>query len=165
MKRKLNVCFSVLTCIILAACSPEMKEFENTEAMVADAMSDANIINLDDFKIVFDHQEVKRLIVDCREESEFIEGHIPGAINVPRGMIGFSKQLTDRRIDLFVYSQTSDRAALAYASLKKLKFTKMEILDGGWNGWTEAYPELKEEGSGAAVVDAPEEEASGGCGD
>ena len=164
MRRKVNVCFSALVFIILAACSPEMKEFENTEAMVADALSDAKSINLDDFKAVYDHKEVKRLIVDCREESEFIEGHIPGAINVPRGMIGFSKQLTDRRIDLLVYSQTSDRAALTYASLKKLKFTKMSILEGGWNSWTEAYPELKEEGSGAAVADAPVEEESGGCG-
>ncbi|MBN1252611.1 MAG: hypothetical protein JXA16_10780 [Bacteroidales bacterium] len=165
MRKKIIIYFSAIILIFLSACSSDMKKYENSEAMVKDAISVAKLINIDDFKTVFDKKDVKILLVDCREESEYKEGHIPGAINIPRGMLEFSKDLTDRRVKLYVYSQTTDRAALAYESLKKLKFSKLSIIEGGWVAWTDKYPDLKEEGSGDAHKgEAKEEESSGGCG-
>ena len=81
MKKSL-IYISAILLIFLSACTSDMKNYENTDAMLKDAISASKLINIEDFKTVFDNKEAKILIVDCREESEFVEGHIPGAIEM-----------------------------------------------------------------------------------
>jgi rhodanese-related sulfurtransferase len=105
-------------------------------------------------------------VVDVREPDEFAAGHIPGAINIPRGLLEFSSQLTNRREKLYVYSNQQNRSTLAAGNLKILKFGYVTVLEGGMDAWISAFPEKIEEGSGAASAAAPAKKASsGGCGD
>ena len=56
-------------------------------------------------------------LVDVREEGEYAEGHIPGAVNVPLRTIidGSADFPTDRQI--VVYCKSGSRAAMANAAL------------------------------------------------
>ena len=69
------------------------------------------------------------LILDVREPAEFAAGHVPGAVNIPRGLVefqiykhlGYPKKVdTSRKI--YVQCASGGRASLAAASLKKIGF-------------------------------------------
>lgn len=67
----------------------------------------------------------KPLVVDVREPEEYLQGHIPSAINIPRGVLEFrmsqEPNLIDRQRSLLIYCKTSGRAALAARSLGCVK--------------------------------------------
>jgi rhodanese-related sulfurtransferase len=69
------------------------------------------------------------LIVDVREPGEYEDGYVPGAINIPRGLlefliwkkVGFPDN-TDTGKKIYIYCRTGGRAALATKSLQDLGF-------------------------------------------
>lgn len=85
------------------------------------------------------------LIVDVREMDEFHEGHIPGAILVPRGTLegaadpGYKHRhpilcnARDRPVVLCCAS--GGRAALATATLQTMGFEEVYNLSGGFEIW------------------------------
>jgi len=148
--------------MILAGCMTKV-EHESLDEMVAAAKSNVAGISVDDFKALMDDgREI--LIIDCRQRADFVEAHIPGAVNVSRGMIGFSQELTNRRAEVYIYGYNDGCSALAADELRKLKFKKVWMIQDGWEGWHIMYPEIIEEGGpGPAKKAAPVEE-SGGCG-
>ena len=146
------------------ACNNKIEPFESVDAMIADATNSVDAINAEDFKAKLE-AEYHFTVIDCREEKEFIAGHILGAINIPRGMLEFSKLISDRRVKLYIYGQANQRAILSVGTLKKLKYKHVLMIDGGWEKWHKNYPEMIEKGSGDTQKGAPEpEEESGGCG-
>lgn len=71
------------------------------------------------------------LIVDVREPNEFAAGHVPGAINIPRGVLEFQiwKQVgfpdnPDLSRNVILQCQSGNRASLAAQSLAELGFTR-----------------------------------------
>ncbi len=145
-------------------CNNKTESYKSVDEMIADASKSVVTINTENLKAELDGK-AHLTIVDCREEKEFIKGHIPGAINVPRGMLEFSKVISDRRSKLYIYSQTNQRALLSATVLRKLKYKHVLMIDGGWDSWHEKFPELIEEGSGSAdKATAEPEEDGGGCG-
>ena len=66
------------------------------------------------------------LLLDVREPDEFRDGHIPGAINIPRGLLEFKlssdPELENRDQKVVVYCKTSGRAALAARALKEMGY-------------------------------------------
>ena len=159
----LALIFSLL--FFTSSCREGIKFYDDEKAMVTDAKTKINTIITKEFKVIFDGAENYSLI-DCREPNEFIESHIPGAINIPRGLLEFKiGNLVPRRYKVIIYSQNGDRSALAAANLIKLKYSYVNSIDGGLQEWLKEYPELVEEGAGEAdeAAPAPKEE-SGGCG-
>ncbi len=146
------------------ACNNKIEPFESVDEIIVDATKSVDAINTEEFKAKLE-AEHHFTIIDCREEKEFIEGHIPGAINIPRGILEFSSLISDRRVKLYIYDQSNKRAPLSVGSLKKLKYKHVFMIDGGWEKWHENYPEMIEKGSGDTQKGAPEPvEESGGCG-
>jgi rhodanese-related sulfurtransferase len=85
------------------------------------------------------------LLVDLREPAETVDGVIPGAVIVPRGMLefhadpatpyhldGFSR---DRRV--IVYCAAGSRSALGVTALQQLGYGDVAHLDGGFKAWVE----------------------------
>ncbi len=151
--------------IIIGGCgSKKNNSYDNVGQMVSDAQAGITKVTVNDLKAILDHKGEYK-IIDCREKEEFIEGHIPGAINIPRGVLEFSSKISNRREPIYVYSQTDDRASLACPTLKLLKYDKVYLIDGGWQEWNKTFPELIEEGEGdTGGKTAPKVEESGGCG-
>ncbi|HFD11354.1 MAG TPA: rhodanese-like domain-containing protein [Crenotrichaceae bacterium] len=81
-------------------------------------------------------------IIDVREPNEFAEGHLPGAINVPRGVlefkIGNQPAVADTNTDILIYCLSGGRGALATESLQKLGYRNVKNLAGGIKAWQEA---------------------------
>lgn len=82
------------------------------------------------------------LLLDVREPDEYRQGHIAGAINIPRGMLEFrisnepGLQQLDRPI--VIYCKTSGRAALSAVALQQMGFTQVISLAGGFDAWLAA---------------------------
>ena len=83
------------------------------------------------------------VFLDVREPDEFKAGHIPGAVNIPRGLLEsrIEEQIPDKNTTIVVYCRSGVRSALASATLVKMGYKGVLNMDGGWKAWQEAgYP-------------------------
>lgn len=86
-------------------------------------------------------------LVDCREESEWARGHLPGAIHLGKGVIerDIEKTIPDTKSPIVIYCGGGYRSALAAENIQKMGYTNVLSMDGGWKGWTTAgFPTAKE---------------------
>ena len=81
----------------------------------------------------------KFLLIDVREESEFADGHIPGAIHLGKGIIerDIEGRIPDTATPLVLYCGGGFRSALAADNLQKMGYTAVISMDGGMRGWKE----------------------------
>jgi len=118
--------------------------------MVAATKKQIKTINLQEFKAAFDRKDLG-LIVDVRQENEFEDGYIPGAVNVPRGLIEFRiwklvgfPNNTNQATKMTLYCATGGRCALATKSLQDMGFTNLTSADMRFADWVKAgYPVTK----------------------
>jgi len=86
------------------------------------------------------------LVVDVREADEFAQGHIPGSINIPRGLIEAAAdvrpnhyrhaQLVDaRHKPVLLVCQAGGRSAMATWVLQQMGFDDIHSLAGGLECW------------------------------
>ena len=82
-------------------------------------------------------EESGYLILDVRTAEEYIQKHIPGAINVPNEIIGTEDipELPDKEQLILVYCRSGNRSKQASEKLVKLGYTNV-VEFGGINGWT-----------------------------
>lgn len=80
------------------------------------------------------------VLIDTREESEWNEGRIPGAIHLSKGIIerDVEKTVPDKDATLVLYCGGGFRSALAGDNLQKMGYTNVISMDGGWKAWTGA---------------------------
>lgn len=155
----------LLSVILLVGCGSEMNNnYTDVAEKLSHSQADVTTVAVSSLNKIKNHEGTYQ-IIDCRETEEFAEGHIPGAINIPRGLLEFSTKISNRREKIYIYSQTNDRATLACKSLKLLKYNKVFLVDGGWLEWHKTFPEQMEKGEGGQESKAaPKVEESGGCG-
>jgi rhodanese-related sulfurtransferase len=96
------------------------------------------------------------LVIDVREVSEYEEGHIPGAVNIPIRTLAANLDKIPTDTQVYVYCKSGFRAAQALASLGMLGYDNVLSYKPGWNGWTEAAQEISTETVEAEVVGAPD---------
>ncbi len=92
----------------------------------------------------------KRVIIDVREYDEYAAGHLPGAINIPRGIlefkIGMVPECANKDGAFLIYCRTSGRAALSAVQLQKIGYTNVISMAGGFEAWnSEGRPVEKPE--------------------
>jgi rhodanese-related sulfurtransferase len=92
----------------------------------------------------------KRVIIDVREYDEYAAGHLPGAINIPRGVlefkIGMVPECANKDGSFLIYCRTSGRAALSAVQLQKIGYGNIISMAGGFDAWnTENRPTEKPE--------------------
>jgi sulfur-carrier protein adenylyltransferase/sulfurtransferase len=77
------------------------------------------------------------LFLDVRERDEWEEGHIPGAVFVPRGNLEsrIESVEADRDRPIVVYCAGGSRSAFAAKSLQELGYTNVLSLTGGYTDW------------------------------
>jgi rhodanese-related sulfurtransferase len=81
----------------------------------------------------------KRVVIDVREYDEFAAGHLPGAINIPRGVlefkIGMVPECANKDGAFLLYCRSSGRAALSAVQLQKIGYTNVISMAGGFEVW------------------------------
>lgn len=93
------------------------------------------------------------LLLDVREDDEFKAGHVPGAVNIPRGFLEFRiwRRLgypgtVDLGRKIYVQCATGGRATLAAKQLKDVGFTNVTAVVMRWEDWPgKGYPVVKDE--------------------
>ncbi len=82
------------------------------------------------------------LIVDVREPDEVLPGFLPGAINVPRGVLEFraseDRRFANKQTPILLYSNNGGRSALAALCLSELGYCDVAALRGGLAAWSSA---------------------------
>ncbi len=112
--------------------------------LVADTKKQIKTIKMDEFRAALDKKELGK-IIDVRQENEFEDGYVPGAVNVPRGLIEFRiwkvlgfPNAVDMNQRLTLYCATGGRCALAAKSLQDLGFTNVVSADMKFEDWAKA---------------------------
>ena len=92
--------------------------------------------------------QVQRLVAEGAQLVEvlpaptFQKEHLPGAVNIPRGVLEFQvgshPSLEDPQRPVVVYCRSGGRAALAALTLGELGFGNVRSIAGGIMGWAEA---------------------------
>ena len=77
------------------------------------------------------------LFIDIREPDEWEEGHIPGAIHVPRGRLESRIEglLPDKSRRIVAYCSVGSRSAFAAKVLNELGYDDVVSLAGGFTDW------------------------------
>lgn len=119
--------------------------------LIADAKAQVRTISIGSFKAMLDGNE-EGLLIDVREPAEYASGHLPSAINIPRGLIetriwpyiGFPDK-TDFSRKITLYCSTGVRNILSAKSLQELGFSDVTAVDMRIEDWVKAgHPITKE---------------------
>ncbi len=109
---------------------------------VNDALNTIEEVNCDWVQSCLDSEWV---ILDVREPEEYCEGHLPGAINIPRGFLEVKADLEHPKKDarlsqrdqkIICYCGGGHRSALAAKTLSEMGFTNPKSMAGGWTSWS-----------------------------
>lgn len=107
--------------------------------LVAEAKARIHEIDLDAADAAIRDADV---LLDVREADEFHAGHIPGAVNIPRGLLEFklsaTPELSSRDLNIVLYCKTSGRAALAACALHDMGYLQVQSIEGGFDAWNAA---------------------------
>jgi molybdopterin/thiamine biosynthesis adenylyltransferase/rhodanese-related sulfurtransferase len=82
-------------------------------------------------------------LIDVREQSEYVQGHIPHGKWIPRGFleIRIEDAVRDRAEPIILYCAGGTRSALAARSLIELGYTNVTSMAGGFGAWKRhGYP-------------------------
>jgi sulfur-carrier protein adenylyltransferase/sulfurtransferase len=82
-------------------------------------------------------EENSAAIVDVRERDEWDEGHIPGALHVPRGNLEsrIENAVPEKSRQVVVYCSGGNRSAFAAKTLEELGYEHVVSLAGGFTDW------------------------------
>jgi len=110
--------------------------------IVDDARKRVREVSIDEVKARLDHGD-SFLLVDVREESEYANDHLPGAIHLGKGIIerDIEQRVPATDTPLVLYCGGGYRSALAADNLQKMGYTNVFSMDGGIRDWrNKAYP-------------------------
>ena len=85
------------------------------------------------------------VLIDVREREEYRDGHLPGAISLPRGFLEMRIEETvpDRDAEVVAYCQGGTRSLIAARILKDMGYSNVVSMSGGYGAWKGAGYEWK----------------------
>ena len=159
----------ILSLFLMVSCGNTEKNYNNIDEWVADVVPTVEYITVEDLHAAVDTSDI--LVIDVREGYEFNPGYIPVAVNIPRGVIDFKmgnemfweNQMLyppEKDTPIVLVCKKGKRSLLTIHTLKRLGYTNVKYLKGGFKQWELTYP-LEQEKNLDQVHDSGEE--VGGC--
>lgn len=80
------------------------------------------------------------IIIDVRDEDEYLAGHIPGAIMVPAKNVEHHLDMLEqyKKDEIVLYCVSGRRASAAATALEDAGFKKIRLLEGNYPAWQSA---------------------------
>ena len=77
------------------------------------------------------------ILVDVREDREWIQGNIPSSIHIGKGVIerDVANLIPNQEAEIVLYCQGGYRSALAAISLKEMGYRNVLSMSGGFSDW------------------------------
>lgn len=114
----------------------------SAEARFSDAAGESLVIALDQARRLF--EEDAAVFVDARPESQYAQGHIPGALNLPWQEVDrYFLETADRlqgpkTIITYCDGESCELSHELALSLKEMGYETVRVLVNGWTVWQEA---------------------------
>lgn len=149
---KIKWIIMIVLSIAISSCKPFQKQkFQNVDELIAFVSPRVSEISAEDLHQRLENGEIL-IIIDIRESDEFNPGYIPGAVNIPRGLLEFNilkdefwenqflypPLKTDK---IILYCKKGHRSILAAATLQQLGFENVKYLKDGFKAWELTYPQ------------------------
>ena len=101
--------------------------------LVDDAKTRVKQIDIEGYKKML-AARAPHVLVDTREESEWANGHVAGAVHLSKGIIEREVETAfpDKATTLVLYCGGGFRSALVADNLQRMGYTGAISLDGGW---------------------------------
>lgn len=142
-----------LVLLLTASCNKN-DQFTSSDEMVMKAMKNVSFIKPAELHALMENYEVYTLI-DVRQELEHYRGFIPGSVNIPRGSLEFNIEdpafwdavglyEPEKNERIILYCLKGQRSTLAAESIKKLGYTNVYVIEGGYKNWELSYPDIFE---------------------
>ncbi len=138
---------------LMVSCN-QKQNYSNVDEMVNVAALNTKGVNVEQLMEKIDNGEMI-LLLDVREPNEYNAGYIPGAVNIPRGVLEFKisnesfweeamlyMPLPDEEI--IVYCRKGKRSILAAQTLQQLGYSNITYVTDGWKKWEMTYPLIQE---------------------
>ena len=79
-------------------------------------------------------------VLDVREKEEYRDGHLAGAISLPRGFLEMRVEETvpDKQAQIIAYCAGGTRSLIAARTLKEMGYTNVVSMTGGFTAWKNA---------------------------
>src|SRR6185437_871010 len=78
------------------------------------------------------------LFVDVRERDEFVEGHMPGAQNIPLSEVSLALESLSKAKRVYLSCLSGRRSSFAAETLAYLGFSDVVNVTGGFKAWLQA---------------------------
>jgi rhodanese-related sulfurtransferase len=108
-------------------------------ALVNDAKSRIREIDIEQYKQMVASGEA-HLLVDVREDSEWAAGHAAGSLHLGKGIIerDIESAVPQKAATLVLYCGGGFRSALAGDAIRRMGYSNVISLDGGWRAYQNA---------------------------
>jgi rhodanese-related sulfurtransferase len=115
-----------------------MEHSKEFEALVLEIMPNIKEISVDE--VVKKIESPETILIDVREDNEWVAGHAKGAIHIGRGVIerDIVWQFPDKNTAMILYCGGGYRSALAADNLQKMGYSNVLSMAGGWTAWKES---------------------------
>ena len=83
-------------------------------------------------------------LVDVREDDEWRQGHVKGAVHLGKGVIerDIERIFPDKEIELHLYCGGGFRSAMAADNLQKMGYQNVISIDGGYKAFKDTAAEI-----------------------
>ena len=86
-----------------------------------------------ELKALMDSKPATLIIVDVRDKSEYDQGHIPGAINIPVTNFALQSGVLEKDKRIIVYCNSGGRSYNAYRKLQKMAYPNIsQVIFADW---------------------------------
>ena len=108
--------------------------------LLAEAAAKAPFMSMAELQARIGGNSRDLVVLDVREKDAFEAGHVPGAVNLPRGQLELrvNTELPDPTVRIVTCCEFGKISTLAAATLRDLGFGRAVALDGGIKAWREA---------------------------
>lgn len=143
MKKFLLSGLAVFIALALAVPASNATEQSPARVQLMKMLKDARMthpqVSVAEAKILM-ASDPKLLVIDVREPAEYKAGHVPGAIHIPRGLLEFKLINREKNLDrpILLYCKSGARASFAGKQLKKLGYTDVKNMTGGYLAFAKA---------------------------
>jgi rhodanese-related sulfurtransferase len=113
---------------------------KTVQQLIAEAARTVPFIALAEVRPHLDGGDRDLLLLDVGERDAYREGHLAGAVHVPRGELELraDRALPDPTSSIVVYCQYGKVSILAAATLRSMGYGRVVALDGGMDAWLQA---------------------------
>jgi len=111
----------------------EEKGYKIVPGATYEAKIETTKIKPEELKKLIDTGSKDYLLIDVRDASEYKEGHIPTAINIPANEIASKQDILPKEYRIIVYCNAGSRSYMGYRKLMRMEYKNInQILFSDW---------------------------------